>query len=51
MKIRIIIADDNQIDREGVQRILERESDMEVVGVADLGSSAARSRLVGGEQD
>ena len=33
-RIRILIADDNLIDREGVQRILEREEDMDVVDVA-----------------
>ncbi len=33
-KMRVLIADDNLIDREGVQRILEREDDMDVIDVA-----------------
>ena len=32
-KIRILIADDQVIAREGIQRILEREQDIEIVGV------------------
>jgi DNA-binding NarL/FixJ family response regulator len=31
-KIRVVIADDQAIAREGIQRILERESDIEIVG-------------------
>jgi DNA-binding NarL/FixJ family response regulator len=31
-KIRVLIADDQAISREGIQRMLERESDMEMVG-------------------
>lgn len=31
-RIRVLIADDQAISREGIQRILERESDMEIVG-------------------
>jgi DNA-binding NarL/FixJ family response regulator len=32
-KIRVLIADDQPISREGIQRILEREDDMAIVGV------------------
>jgi DNA-binding NarL/FixJ family response regulator len=32
-KIHVLIADDQAISREGFQRILEREDDMEIVGV------------------
>jgi CheY-like chemotaxis protein len=32
-RIRVLIADDQAISREGIQRILERESDMEIVGI------------------
>jgi CheY-like chemotaxis protein len=31
-RIRVLIADDQAISREGIRRILERENDMEVVG-------------------
>jgi DNA-binding NarL/FixJ family response regulator len=32
--IRVLIADDNLIDREGIHRILERETDLTVIGEA-----------------
>jgi DNA-binding NarL/FixJ family response regulator len=32
-KIRVLIADDQAIAREGIQRILEREDDMAIVGI------------------
>ncbi|MEJ2069777.1 MAG: response regulator transcription factor [Syntrophobacterales bacterium] len=37
MSIRIIIADDHQIVRQGLKLLLEKESDMEVVGEAEDG--------------
>lgn len=40
MKIRIAIADDHAVVREGVRRIIERESDMEVAGEAATGDEA-----------
>ena len=39
MSIRIIIADDHQIVRQGLKLLLEKESDMEVVGEAEDGRS------------
>ena len=40
MSIRIVIADDHQIVRQGLRLLLERESGMEVVGEAEDGRSA-----------
>ena len=40
MAIRIVIADDHQIVRQGLKLLLEKESDMEVVGEAEDGHSA-----------
>ena len=37
MRIRIIIADDHQILRQGLKSLLEKEPDMEVVGEAEDG--------------
>jgi DNA-binding NarL/FixJ family response regulator len=34
-KIRVLIADDQAISREGIERILERENDMEIVAVLE----------------
>jgi CheY-like chemotaxis protein len=34
-KIRVLIADDQAISREGIQRILENESDMAIVGTVE----------------
>lgn len=42
MSIRILIADDHQITREGIRSLLEREPDMKVLGEAEDGRSAAR---------
>ncbi len=42
MSIRILIADDHQLTREGIRSLLERESDMEVLGEAEDGRTAAR---------
>ncbi len=39
-KIRILIADDHTLFREGLRRILEREEDMEIVGEANDGTEA-----------
>jgi NarL family two-component system response regulator LiaR len=41
-KIRIIIADDHAIVREGTRIMLEREEDMEVIGEARDGEEAVR---------
>lgn len=41
-KIRIIIADDHAVVREGTRQILEQEPDMEVVGEAANGEEAVR---------
>jgi NarL family two-component system response regulator LiaR len=41
-KIRIIIADDHAIVREGTRIMLEREDDMEVIGEARDGEEAVR---------
>lgn len=40
MKIRILLADDHQIVREGFRALLEREPDMEVIGEVDNGRDA-----------
>lgn len=42
MTIRILIADDHQITREGIRSLLEREPDMKVLGEAEDGRSATR---------
>ena len=42
MSIKILIADDHQITREGVRSMLEREADMNVLGEAEDGRSAVR---------
>ncbi len=42
MTIRILIADDHQITREGIRTLLEREPDMKVLGEAEDGRSATR---------
>ncbi|GAH43970.1 unnamed protein product, partial [marine sediment metagenome] len=46
MKIRILVADDHAVLREGMRNLLEREKDFEVVGEAGDGEEAAR---LGGE--
>jgi two-component system, NarL family, response regulator NreC len=42
MSIKILIADDYQLTREGVRSLLERQEDIEVVGEAGDGRSAVR---------
>ncbi|MBA7662375.1 Transcriptional regulatory protein DegU [subsurface metagenome] len=42
MKIRIVIADDHAVLREGMRNLLEREKDFEVVGEAGDGEEAVR---------
>ena len=42
MSIKILIADDHQLTREGVRSLLEREGDMNVLGEAEDGRSAVR---------
>jgi len=42
MSIKILIADDHQLTREGVRSMLEREADMNVLGEAEDGRSAVR---------
>ncbi len=45
MKIRVLLADDHTILREGIRALLEKQGDMEVVGEAGDGREAvARSR-------
>ena len=42
MSLRILIADDHKIVREGLRALLERETDMEVVAEAGTGATALR---------
>jgi two-component system, NarL family, response regulator NreC len=42
MSIKILLADDHQLTREGVRSLLEREEDMKVSGEAEDGRSAVR---------
>jgi len=42
VKIRIVIADDHAVLREGMRNLLEREKDFEVVGEAGDGEEAVR---------
>jgi NarL family two-component system response regulator LiaR len=41
-KIRVVLADDHVLMREGTRELLEREGDFEVVGEADNGEEAVR---------
>ena len=45
MSIKIIIADDHQIVRQGLSTLLAKESDMEVVAEADNGRTAVQLAL------
>lgn len=47
-KIRVVLADDHALVREGTRELLEREDDFEVVGEADDGEEAVK--LVAGLQ-
>ena len=40
MSIRVVLADDHRIMREGLRALLEKETDMDIVGEADTGRSA-----------
>jgi DNA-binding NarL/FixJ family response regulator len=42
MNIRIVLADDHKIVREGLRSLLEREKDIEVVGEAENGKVAVQ---------
>jgi DNA-binding NarL/FixJ family response regulator len=42
MDIRILLADDHQIMRDGLKGVLEKQSDMKVVGEAEDGRAAVR---------
>lgn len=42
MTIRILLADDHKIVREGLKALLDKESDMEVVAVAEDGRTAVQ---------
>ncbi len=42
MKIRVLLADDHRILREGLRALLEREPDLAVVGAAENGREAVR---------
>ena len=42
MKIKILLADDHKITRDGLRSLLEKQPDMEVVGEAGNGREAAR---------
>ncbi|MDM8537735.1 response regulator transcription factor [Desulfobacterales bacterium HSG17] len=41
-KIQILIADDHAIVRDGIQQLLKKESDMEVIGEATDGLEALK---------
>ncbi len=45
MSVRILLADDHQIVRDGLRALLEKEKDMEVVGEAADGRTAVRLAL------
>jgi NarL family two-component system response regulator LiaR len=41
-KVRILIADDHTVFREGMRSLLEKEKDLEVVGEAGDGEEAVK---------
>ena len=45
MSVRIVLADDHQIVRDGLRALLEKEKDMQVVGEAADGRTAVRLAL------
>ena len=42
MRTRILLADDHRIIREGLRSLLQKQSDMDVVGEAQDGIAAVR---------
>jgi len=42
MTLKIVLADDHRLVREGLQKLLSREGDIEVVGLAEDGAAAIR---------
>lgn len=42
MSIRILLADDHKILREGIKSLIEKQSDMQVIGEADNGRETVR---------
>jgi DNA-binding NarL/FixJ family response regulator len=42
MTVRIVLAEDHKVMREGLRMVLDRETDLEVVGEADDGAEAVR---------
>ena len=42
MSIRILLADDHQITRQGLKSLLDNESDMQVIAEAENGRSAVK---------
>ena len=43
-RLRIVLAEDHKVMREGLRIVLDREADLEVVGEADDGVTAVRLR-------
>ena len=41
-RVRIVLAEDHKVMREGLRMVLDRETDLEVVGEADDGAEAVR---------
>ena len=41
-KVRIVLAEDHKVMREGLRMVLDRETDLEIVGEADDGAEALR---------
>ena len=42
MRIKVIVADDHRITRQGIRSLLEKEADMEILGEAKDGRSAVK---------
>lgn len=42
MNIKILLVDDHKIVRDGLQSLLDKQSDMQVIGEAENGRAAAR---------
>ena len=45
MTIKILIADDHKIVRDGLRTLVEKQSDMEVIGEAENGRNAVQFAL------